>query len=97
MGLDQNICLDFIIFSRSLSLFQPQPAFQKYPVHVGREPAYYKNTLQNVKGVLSGAEMIFNNAIAINVIVCLLLILWKTTSLYKIYLNCCPLTKLSYF
>ena len=39
-GLDQNLCLGFIIFSRSLNLFQPQPAFQKYPVQVGHRPAY---------------------------------------------------------
>ena len=34
-------CIGFIIFSHSLSLFQPQPAFQKYLVHVGCGPAYY--------------------------------------------------------
>ena len=45
-GLDQRkICLGFIILFSQSSLFQPQPAFQKYLVHVGRGPAsYYTHT-----------------------------------------------------
>ena len=43
MGLEQNRVLVSINFSRSLSLFQPQPASQVYLVHVGRGPAYNRH------------------------------------------------------
>jgi hypothetical protein len=36
-----------INFSCSLSLFQPQPTSQGYPVHVGRGPAYNNSTVNN--------------------------------------------------
>ena len=42
MGLEQNHVLVSINFFRSLSLFQPQPASQVYPVHVGHRPVYNK-------------------------------------------------------
>ena len=47
-GLEQKHVLVSIIFSRSLSLFQPQPASQGYPVQVGRGLA---NNSQSVLAV----------------------------------------------
>jgi hypothetical protein len=44
-ALNRKRVLVSINFSRSLSLFQPQPASQEYPVHVGRGLAYNTSSL----------------------------------------------------
>jgi hypothetical protein len=62
----EKIVLASLFFSLLVFLFQPQPAFQKYPVHVDCGPPYYYNRLAPKQGPEKGGKILMDRHLVLS-------------------------------